>query len=198
MSNQNSTVMTKMTKSQLKSAVAKIKKDKKSKIALKEDLITKQFRAKKLVTEAYTGALLVFRDTNTYRDEDTNEITSVMVKYHDEEKGGFYSVSLRDLLNKFTLGDGSTVAENVTFDAKGHWNIPTAIYISEVKHEEKAEDKVYPIAAYKGYSSSIFRLDSDKLAEKIEEIKQPANLKANAQPFLKEIVVEMDINKFPI
>jgi len=190
--------MTKMTRSQLKAAVAKIKKEKKSKIALKEDLIVKQFRAKKLVTDAYTGALLVFRDTTTYRDEDTDEITSVMVKYHDEEGGGFFSISLRDLLNKCTLSDGSTVAENVTFDSKGHWNIPTAMYIKEVRHEEKDEDKVYPISAYRGYNSSIFRLESEELAEKIEQIKQPANLKANATAFLKDIVIEMDVNKFPL
>ena len=200
MSNQNSNNVKgrKVKKSAIKQLLRNMPESKKNDATFKEAIITQQFRAKKLVTEAYTGAILTFVDRVVYNDSKTGEISTIMVKYHDESAGGFFSVSLKDLLNKCTVKDGSSVAENVQFDDDDSWTIPLALYIEDAIKEDNELDKAYPIAAYRGYSPMIFKGNQEDVSKKIEAIKKPENLKSNAIPFLKNIVVELNVNKFPI
>lgn len=184
-----------MAKTVTKAALKKISKNltesQAKAMELKEAVVTQQFRAKKLVTEAKGNELLEFKTAVPYYNE-KGEVTTIMVKYQDLNGSGFYSISVKDILNKLTDTSGVIIAESVTFDTNGNWKIPAVIEMKQVT-QPADNNKVYPLAAYKLYRSSIFKEAQDELSDKIDAIKA-GPLRADAKWFLEDIVVELNVN----
>ena len=160
----------------------------------REEIISAQLTAKKLVTNAATGLLLKYETFKEYKKD--GKVESVQLKYKEYFTNTFYSLSLKDLLNTLRV-DGAPIAVQITY-IEGSWSVPDLIYISDAK-ESADKDKEYPLVAYKGYRQSIFTtLEGEALSKEIEKIRNPRKLRPNSKAFLKEINVITDKTKIPV
>ena len=187
---------TTVTKAQITAVVKKVNGAAQAARTFKENVVTQQYRSKKMVTSLKGGEFLEFKTSNTFYN-DKGEVTTIMAKYQNISGVGFFSISLRDMLNKLTTEDGASYAESVKFDENGDWNMPAVMYIPEVT-KAKEGSEVYPLVSYNGYTPSIFQEEQDVIAKKIEAIKVPANLKSDAEAFLDVITVETTVAKMPL
>lgn len=162
-------------------------------LTVREELLHKQLATKKLVTSVTEKALLVFKDKLEYGKDDQGDPTTVVCKYKDVNKGVYYSVSLKDILNKLTLsGTDNTIAAELEKD----WMLPAVIYIDSVVKED--EDKQsYPITMFKGYTRDLFQKEGEELSRAIDAVRK-TDKQAWAEPFYKSIDVITKITDVPL
>lgn len=168
-------------------------------VAVREELVVKNFKSNKIVTHAEEGMLLAFQRQKPYKNSD-GEVVTIMITYKNVDTGMLYAISMRDLLNKLEDSTGSILAQSVVFIG-GNWDIPAILFLDVVEAYSATTEKSkleYPLVSYKGYSSSIFdEKDALKLEKKIKSVKTAKNLKDGSKPFLKTIRVITNVEDLP-
>jgi hypothetical protein len=163
-------------------------------LTLRSEIVHKNLATRKVMTSVPKGALLRYLDKLPYGKDQDGDPKTIICKYQDHFSGKFYSISVKDILNKLVLPDGNNLSSQVgTADV---WLIPALLYISDVELEEESK-RTYPITMYTGYSRSLFEKEGLELSKALDAVKLTPK-HSYAEPFHKTVKVITDPTKVPL
>jgi hypothetical protein len=154
-------------------------------VELTEEMAQATLGTTKLITHATKGQLVLYLGARAF-DNDNGGKTYYTYWMDAERKR--YSISLGDLMNKCRV-NGKNLVEAMGSNSDGIVNLVVGSTRFAVKDVKPAEDQVYPLSAYKGYSQSSWKayrklFPNQTNAEIKESYIRDKSLRENALPFL--------------